>query len=184
MSARKALENGELDSRKPRLLRGWTSSFEAVWASAEWKVSRDGHDEKEREHLESLFQVVSDPAAHPKMDVTVKLACSALMGAGEKTVVFCERKETVKALHAAIECHLKRELDECFDTHKCTVRDICSVYERSLKKAQAKGQSDQAEVEGLWETARVFYEKIFVDTSSFEEIDQKNYDARLFLLMW
>ena len=184
MSARKALENGELDSRKPRLLRGWTSSFEAVWASAEWKVSRDGHDEKEREHLESLFQVVSDPAAHPKMDVTVKLACSALMGAGEKTVVFCERKETVKALHAAIECHLKRELDECFDTHKCTVRDICSVYERSLKKAQAKGQSDQAEVEGLWETARVFYEKIFVDTSSFEEIDQKNYDARLFLLIW
>lgn len=184
MSARKALENGELDSRKPRLLRGWTSSFEAVWASAEWKVSRDGHDENEREQLESLFQIVSDPASHPKMDVTVKLACSALMGAGEKTVVFCERKETVRALHAAIERRLKGELDECFDAHEFTVRDICNVYERSVKEAGEKGRSDQAEVEGLWETARVFYEKIFGDASSFEKIDQKNYDARLFLLIW
>ena len=194
-SAEADVSTDETQQRKPRLLRGWTSSFAALEDSAEWKKSAEKGGVYEKAQLNELLS----KASHPKVSVTVKTVCDSLFGdadhPGEKVVVFCERLRTVDDIKHKVEEGIRDRIRALALNQGLSEARIKEIYNANLTESDSDAnaedreeQQNQSRQKALWAAAQNLAQRIwpgmpFPDRDDLM-VPQEKYDTRPFLAFW
>lgn len=181
-------------TKNARLLVGLPSSYEALWEGAIFKPFKDAKKENTMDKLPeftrrytALFKkcLTAGKHNHTKVSKTVDLAFQNLMR-GEKTLVFCQWKATVKSIADALNDRLQMFIEPRLkELPKFAATDADSVkLEKIIEKArEIAGTIEEWDDKAVLEQAFDRFLEFLQNTSKNKKLCAADFDARIVWLV-
>lgn len=169
-------KGGHIIPKNPKLMLGLPSSYEALLESQVSK-SLTTTETTYKEIYQRLINEKQNELRHPKVEVVSNIVFNNLVKKGEKTLVFCERLETVRVLKRHIESDINVFFDNFIDKEQ-----LIRIYQTIEKKVCEQSDSEENHLSKILEmvSQRVF-SKVFPKQSWQLPTEQKSYDIRPYL---
>lgn len=187
LSSRGFNSDNTLINESPKLMLGLPSSYQAMLSS---KIRNSVSTSEKDDYFQIYEQLIekgnkdfSLDLKHPKVNAVLKIICDNLLHRGEKTLVFCERRETVNVLEKLL---IKRIQD--FSNPFTSKYDLNKIFNLITKIQKENELSVTNELKDLIQKlANKFKMAAFgrvVKVQDHQAKEQAQYDARHYLSIW
>lgn len=188
LSSRSLTSNNTSVNESPKLMLGLPSSYRAMLNSKNGETVNTSKNDEYYQLYENLINKDDEDFSldlkHPKIVAVLNIICNNLLQNGEKTLIFCERRETVKVLEKLLTKRI-RDFYKPFMT-KNNLNKIHSLIEKITNKKDEF--SVATELKDLIEKlANQFLITAFGNTVKNQGNlvkEQESYDARQCLSIW
>lgn len=168
-------KNGRLVLKNPRLMLGLPSSYETLLESRIGK-NLTASETTYRSIFKPLIEDKQLDLSHPKVEAVTDLVCENLLTKGEKTLVFCERLETVSVLKRRIDANLRAFYQKHID------RDaLIKLYEATKSEVPKQPDKEAWLVEILERVSQQVFSEVFPEEQWSLSREQCSYDVRPYL---
>lgn len=187
LSSRGFDSDNVLVNESPKLMLGLPSSYQAMLNSkireAVSTPEKDDYYQLYKQLIEKGNEDFSLDLKHPKVNAVLNITCDNLLRRGEKTLIFCERRETVNVLEKLL---IKRiqEFSKPF-TSRYDLNKIFNLITKVQKEDEASATNELKDL--IQELANQFRISAWGDSIKVQNHlakEQEQYDARYYLSIW